>query len=253
MKENKSIMKDNNAVSLVTSALLLVAISVIIASSFYIWYEGVLSRSAESTETHTQHTLLYQYSELRISTYSEYYITRDSNNDNRIDAGPDFDERSIQEIRVDLINDGELELNDVELKVSMTGDDLTWYALDIRRDEDFALYNRSGMPYLLNGSRVFFKNTTASPTSMILITEYGEEYSASDEQGSLLNTTDWRIDRSELHQPTCNAGVISPSSRRSIYIYILLDDVPVGTHVLKIQARSAEGKRAEGSVILNVS
>jgi len=253
---------NRKGISLVTSALLLVAISVVIASSFFIWYRGTLSEVAEETERGTAERLKYTLAELRMSSYSEYYVSgRDKDGDGEIgiNESEGYDERFVQEIKVELWNDGDLKLTDVNLKVSVLSENVEWRAFRIDRENNYQLLYPNGSAFKYNGSELYFNNITGSNSTLLLLADDGTAFYASDENGNATNTTGFLNSTSseewaELHCPEYDVGEVAPNSKRTVYIYVLVNECAVGDDiVVKLQARSLEGKTAERSVVIHVS
>lgn len=253
---------NRKGISLVTSALLLVAISVVIASSFFIWYRGTLSEVAEETERGTAERLKYTLAELRMSSYSEYYVSgRDKDGDGEIgiNESEGYDERFVQEIKVELWNDGDLKITDVNLKVSVLSENVEWRAFRIDRENNYQLLYPNGSAFKYNGSELYFNNITGSNSTLLLLADDGTAFYASDENGNATNTTGFLNSTSseewaKLHCPEYDVGEVAPNSKRTVYIYVLVNECAVGDDiVVKLQARSLEGKTAERSVVIHVS
>ncbi|RLG37126.1 MAG: hypothetical protein DRN91_06245 [Candidatus Alkanophagales archaeon] len=253
---------DRKGISLVTSALLLVAISVVIASSFYIWYHGTLSEVAEEAERGTAERLKYTLAELRMSSYSEYYVSgrdKDSNGEIGINESEGYDERFIQEIKVELWNDGDLKFTDVKLKVSVLSGNVEWRAFRIDRGNNHQLLYPNGSAFKYNGSELYFNNITGGDNALLLLADDGTALYASDEDGNAINTTSFLNSTSseewvKLHCPEYAVGEVAPNSKRTVYVYVLVNECAVGDDiVVRLQARSLEGKTAERSVVIHVS
>ena len=253
---------NRKGISLVTSALLLVAISVVIASSFFIWYRGTLSEVAEETERGTAERLKYTLAELRMSSYSEYYVSgRDKDGDGEIgiNESEGYDERFVQEIKVELWNDGDLKLTDVNLKVSVLSENVEWRAFRIDRENNYQLLYPNGSAFKYNGSELYFNNITGSNSTLLLLADDGTAFYASDENGNATNTTGFlnstfSEEWAKLHCPEYDVGEVALNSKRTVYIYVLVNECAVGDDiVVKLQARSLEGKTAERSVVIHVS
>jgi len=253
---------DGKGISLVTSALLLVAISVVIASSFYIWYHGTLSEVAEKTEHGTAERLKYTLAELRMSSYPEYYASgRDKDGDGEvgINESEGYDERFVQEIRVELWNDGDLKLTDVSLKVSVLSGDVEWRAFRIDRENKHQLLYPNGSAFVYNGSPLYFNNMTGGDDALLLLADDGTALYASDEDGNAVSTTGFlnsthSEEWAELHCPEYAVGEVAPNSKRTVYVYVFVNRCAVGDDiVVRLQARSLEGKTAERSVVIHVS
>lgn len=248
---------DEKGLSLVISALLLVAISVATASAYYWWFTDLQLSTNEIVEESTAQQLHQQFTSLQISAQDEYYFKPDTNGSGEIDTSGG-DERFIQDVEIEVFNNGDMQC-DIELQVVGIEPDISWRALHIDRDNDYQLLYANDTPFNWGGSYIYFGGTDDSTANSVQVMTFYDEksvkYYASNGTGPV-NTTNMFKDTEDwydIHDPDYNIGKISPRGKRTIHAYILISEAQVPS-ICTVKLRvHGSGKDAYKNIIFNMA
>lgn len=212
---------NNEAVSQILSAVLLVAVAVVASTMFYIWFTGLQSQTQENVGESVKKTGLRKIGEIGISTIPEYYFQNES--------------EFIQEIAIRLENRWIAELSGVYVRIlelrAMSGS-LDWVSLQVK---DLQLFNRSGSAIAsINCSNL---------GALRYYTKMGEICSLD---------YDVYAKKREIHIPTYYVGNLRKDEIREVTVVIYVNATIPNDIALKLYVGSDQGLEAEKTIWLRI-